>query len=147
MVKPLDRSINIGFISFRFQGTDGVSLETSKWAEVLEEMGHKCYYFSGLSDRPPERSMVVEEAHFLEPENREYYFKFFSSTKRTREETQWIHSRREFFKEHLYSFIKKFKIDLLIPQNILSFPLKYSTLTGAYRVDRRNKHPHDSSSS
>ena len=52
MIKSLERSINIGFISFRFHGTDGVSLETSKWAEVLEEMGHKCFYFSGLSDRP-----------------------------------------------------------------------------------------------
>jgi len=123
MVKSLERSLTVGFISFRFQGTDGVSLETSKWAEVLEKMGHKCYYFSGLSDRPSERSMVVEEAHFLEPENREYYSKFFSSTKRTKEETRWIHSRREFFKEHLYSFIKKFEIDLIIPQNILSFPL------------------------
>jgi len=122
MTKPLERSMNIGFISFRIHGTDGVSLEISKWAEVLEEMGHKCFYFSGLSDRPPERSMVVEEAHFLEPENREYYFKFFGSTKRSKEETHWIHTRRELFKEHLYAFIKKFNIDLIIPQNILSFP-------------------------
>lgn len=123
MVKSLGRSINIGFISFRFLGTDGVSLETSKWAEVLEEMGHKCYYFSGLSDRPSDRSMVVEEAHFLEPENRAYSSNFFSSTQRTREETAWIHSRREYFKEHLYSFVNEFKLDILIPQNILSFPL------------------------
>lgn len=123
MAKSLERSINIGFISFRFQGTDGVSLETSKWAEVLEEMGHQCYYFSGLSDRPPDHSMVVEEAHFLESENRAYYYKFFSSTQRTKEETQWIHARRVFFKEHIYSFINKFNIELLIPQNILSFPL------------------------
>jgi glycosyltransferase involved in cell wall biosynthesis len=122
MVKPLDRSINIGFISFRIQGTDGVSLEISKWADVLEEMGHKCFYFSGFSDRPSDRSMVVEEAHFLEPENREYYHKFFNSTKRTREETKWIHSRREFFKNHIYAFLEKFEIDLLIPQNLLSFP-------------------------
>jgi len=86
-------------------------------------MGHKCYYFSGLSDRPPDRSMVVEEAHFLEPENREYYHRFFSSTRRTKAETVWIHSRREYFKKHLYSFINKFKIHLIIPQNILSFPL------------------------
>ena len=123
MVNPLGKSINIGFISFRFQGTDGVSLETSKWAEVLEEMGHTCYYFCGLSDRPAERSMVVEEAHFLDPEIREYYEKFFSSTKRTLEETHWIHAKREFFKDHLYRFIKEFNLDLLIPQNILSFPL------------------------
>jgi glycosyltransferase involved in cell wall biosynthesis len=123
MVKSLGRSINIGFISFRFLGTDGVSLETSKWAEVLEEMGHKCYYFSGQSDRPSDRSMVVEEAHFLEPENRAYSSNFFDSTQRTREETAWIHSRREYFKEHLYSFVNEFKLDILIPQNILSFPL------------------------
>ena len=83
----LVRPLNVGFLSFRFQGTDGVSLETSKWAEVLEKMGHTCYYFSGLSDRPKERSMVVEEAHFLHPEIRKYYFKFFSNTQRTEEET------------------------------------------------------------
>jgi glycosyltransferase involved in cell wall biosynthesis len=118
----LERSINIGFISFRFHGTDGVSLETSKWAGVLEEMGHKCFYFSGLSDRPSDRSMVVEEAHFLEPENRAYYYKFFNSSKRTEEETSWIHSRRIFLKEQLYLFIKNFGIDLIIPQNVLSFP-------------------------
>ncbi len=123
MVNSLESPKNIGFVSFRFHGTDGVSLETSKWAGVLEEMGHTCYYFSGLSDRPSERSMVVEEAHFLETENRDYYYKFFSSTKRTAEQTKWIHARREFFKEHLYAFIRKFRIDLLIPQNILSFPL------------------------
>ena len=122
MVKPLERSINIGFISFRFHGTDGVSLETSKWAEVLEEMGHKCFYFSGLSDRPSDRSMVVEEAHFLEPENRAYYHKFFNSSKRTKEETLWIHTRRAFFKERLYAFKNKFSLDLIIPQNLLSFP-------------------------
>ena len=121
--KPLRKLLNIGFISFRFQGTDGVSLETSKWAEVLERMGHKCYYFSGLSDRPEARSMVVEEAHFLHPETRTHYHKFFSSTQRTAEETKWIHDRREFFKGHLRDFINQFDLDLLIPQNLLSFPL------------------------
>lgn len=123
MEKPKEKSVRIGFISFRFQGTDGVSLETSKWAEILEKMGHTCYYFSGLSDRPPECSMVVEEAHFLETETRDYYNRFFSTTCRKPEETEWIHKRREFFKEHLYKFVKTFEIDLLIPQNLLSFPL------------------------
>jgi len=122
MGRQFKKSLNIGFISFRFQGTDGVSLETSKWAEVLEKMGHRCYYFSGLSDRPSNRSMVVEKAHFLDPEIRDYYTKFFNSTKRSREETKWIHSMTEFFKEHLYTYIHDFKIDLIIPQNLLSFP-------------------------
>lgn len=123
MAKSRNRPINIGFISFRFQGTDGVTLETSKWAEVLEEMGHTCYYFSGLSNRPPDRSMVVEEAYFREPETREYYTRFFNSTNRSKADTRWIHSRREMLKDHLYTFIRKFEVELLIPQNILSFPL------------------------
>ncbi len=33
----------IGFISTRFQGTDGVTLEARKWAHILSGMGHTCY--------------------------------------------------------------------------------------------------------
>lgn len=115
-------SLNIGFISFRFAGTDGVSLETSKWAEVLERMGHTCYYFSGLSDRPAGRSMVVPEAHFLHPEIRERYFQFFVSNLRTADDTRWLHEKRVFFRACLEEFMQKFDLDLLIPQNLLSFP-------------------------
>jgi hypothetical protein len=31
---------NIGFVSTRFAGTDGVTLESSKWSQVLENIGH-----------------------------------------------------------------------------------------------------------
>jgi len=37
---------NIGFVSTRFAGTDGVTLESSKWAEVLEQKGHQYTYHS-----------------------------------------------------------------------------------------------------
>ncbi|MCH7588190.1 MAG: glycosyltransferase family 4 protein [Chloroflexi bacterium] len=86
-------------------------------------MGHSCFYFSGLSDRPAEISMVVEEAHFLHPEIRDYYTNFFDSHQRTEEQTRWIHAKRKFFKEQLRTFIGEFNIELLIPQNVLSFPL------------------------
>jgi hypothetical protein len=58
----------IGFISTRFSGTDGVSLETEKWATVFKQMGHECFYFSGESDRPEDSSIVVPEAHFKHPD-------------------------------------------------------------------------------
>jgi glycosyltransferase involved in cell wall biosynthesis len=119
MSKPL----NIGFISFRFAGTDGVSLETAKWAQVLEEMGHRCYYFAGLCDRPPECSMVVPEAHFSHPEIRERFYRFFRQVVRSGEDTAWVHARRVYFREHLARFIDDFNLDLLIPQNILCLPL------------------------
>ncbi|MBW8010428.1 MAG: glycosyltransferase family 4 protein [Chloroflexi bacterium] len=117
------RPLNIGFISFRFAGTDGVSLETSKWAHVLEEMGHTCFYFSGLSDRPAERSIVVPEAHFRDAEVLEHYDHFFGAMKRSAEDTRWVHDRREFFRGHVERFIKEFELDLLIPQNLFSYPL------------------------
>ena len=57
-------SKNIGFISTRFAGQDGVSLESAKWAEVLWEDRHISYWYSGQSDRDPDISFVVPEAYF-----------------------------------------------------------------------------------
>src|SRR5215212_1611064 len=57
-------SHHIGFISTRFSGTDGVSLETQKWAHILERLGQNVYYFAGQSDLPEPISFVVPEALF-----------------------------------------------------------------------------------
>ena len=53
--KDSKSKLNIGFISTRLYGVDGVSLETDKWAEVLESAGHHCFYFAGKLDHPPEK--------------------------------------------------------------------------------------------
>ncbi|MBW2570568.1 MAG: hypothetical protein JRE47_14695 [Deltaproteobacteria bacterium] len=60
---------NIGFVSTRFAGTDGVSLESSKWAEVFKKNGHRCFWFAGELDREPEKSYLVPEAHFHHAQN------------------------------------------------------------------------------
>jgi mannosylglucosylglycerate synthase len=116
-------SYNIGFISTRFAGTDGVSLETAKWADVLEAMGHRCFYFSGLSDRPEAQAMVVEEAFYRHPEIKARHDIFFQSELRTPDDTRWLHHWRDYFRLHLYRFITEFKLDILIPQNVLAIPL------------------------
>ena len=55
----------IGFVSTRFSVTDGVTLEAAKWAEVLEENGHRCYWFAGkLAEGAERRSLLVPEAFF-----------------------------------------------------------------------------------
>ena len=46
-----NKSRNIGFISTRLAGTDGVSLETAKWAEVLEKEGFTCFYMARSEER------------------------------------------------------------------------------------------------
>ncbi len=44
-----------------------VSLETAKWATVIERMDHQCFYFCGQCDRPPEKSYLVPEAFYRHP--------------------------------------------------------------------------------
>ena len=114
---------NIGFISFRFSGTDGVSLETKKWAEVLTKMGFSCFYLAGELDTPEESSFPVPEAHFSHPEIRELYNLSFSKASRPPALTAGIHKYREFIKKKIYEFIKMYDLDLLIPENSLTIPL------------------------
>jgi glycosyltransferase involved in cell wall biosynthesis len=117
---------NVGFVSFRLSGTDGVSLETKKWAEILQRNGFNCYYYGGELDAPEEVSHVVPEAHFKHPEIRELYEQAFGSSTRPRELTSGLHTYREILKDSLYEFIERFNIDLLIPENAITIPLNVS---------------------
>ena len=121
--KTEDKVKNVAFISTRIAGTDGVSLELEKWANVFEKFGLTCFYFAGESDRPPERSYLVEEAHFTHPEIKAAYNKSFGVTKRDRALSKKIYQLAIKLKDHLYDFVKKFDIDLIIPQNALTIPL------------------------
>jgi mannosylglucosylglycerate synthase len=57
-----------GVVATRLAGTDGVSLETAKWATVMERLGVRCFYFAGELDRPADRSRLVPEAFFRHPD-------------------------------------------------------------------------------
>jgi glycosyltransferase involved in cell wall biosynthesis len=114
---------HVGFISTRFAGTDGVSLEAAKWADVFEREGFSCFYFGGELDRPPDRSYLVEEAHFTHPDIKDIYNHCFGVHKRDRIITQKIHTVKEKIKDDIYAFIEKFDIDLLVPENSLTIPL------------------------
>jgi hypothetical protein len=138
----------IGFISTRFAGTDGVSLETEKWATVLERLGHLCFYFAGQSDRPAERSHVVPEAFFGHPViaaigNTVFDTEWGSSELvefanpalfplhthafyhhiRPPEATRRIHEIKDHLKAELYRFARAFELELLIVQNALAIPM------------------------
>ena len=118
-----DRVKNVGFISTRIAGTDGVSLELEKWANVFEKLGLTCFYFAGELDRPPERSYLVEEAHFTHPEIKAVYNKSFGTITRDRAISKKIYQLAIKLKDDLYDFVKKFDIDLIIPENALTIPL------------------------
>jgi mannosylglucosylglycerate synthase len=116
-------SHRIGFVSTRFNSTDGVSLETRKWAHVLKELGQSIFYFAGQSDQPDEVSFVVPEAHFLHKDVQEIASTSYRSPTRPPEITQRVHELRAYLKDRLYEFIKKYSLDLLITENALSIPL------------------------
>jgi glycosyltransferase involved in cell wall biosynthesis len=121
--KYCGKTHNVGFISTRLAGTDGVSLETEKWADVFESEGFNCFYFAGELDRPLECSYLVEEAHFQHPDIRDIYKKCFGVNKRDRKTTEKIYKLKMKIKDNLYKFIEKFNIELIIPQNALTIPL------------------------
>ena len=122
-LKPRKEIKNVGFISVRFSGTDGVSLETEKWAHVFESEGVKTFYFAGELDRPPERSYLVPEAHFTHPDIKDVYNHSFGITARDRSISKKIYQLAIKLKDDLYDFIKKFDIDLIIPENAVTIPM------------------------
>jgi len=113
----------VGFVSFRFAGTDGVSLETDKMADVLKRWGYRCVFMGGELDTPPEDSFLVEETHFKHPAIREIYGECFGQANRPPEVTKRIHEYRDLLKQKLYEFIRKFDVDILVPENSLTIPL------------------------
>lgn len=113
----------IGFISFRFAGTDGVTLETFKWVEVLKRMGHHCFFMGGELETPEEDSYFLDILHFQHPEIRSLYNRCFVGGNRPEELTREIHEYREKIKYHIRQFINRFNLDMLIPQNAITIPL------------------------
>ena len=116
--------LNIGMVSTRFAGLDGVSLEAAKWAHVLEEMGHCCYWLAGELDRPARRSMLVPEAHFQSDVNRWISKQVFDRRRRSPQVLETIHEQRAILRFHLEQFIDHFRIDCLIVENALSIPMQ-----------------------
>ena len=114
---------NIGFVSTRFAGTDGVTLEASKWARVLKNAGHNYFWFAGLLDRSPESCFLAPEAFFQHEKNIWIDRQIFGKKKRDPSVTDAIHEMKTLLKKQLIEFIRTFNIDLLIAQNVLTIPM------------------------
>jgi len=113
----------IGFVSTRFAGTDGVSLETLKWVQVLEVLGHESFCFAGETDWPEERAFVVPEAHFQHPEIHKLNEDLFDDYRRSPETSRLIEKLKNLLKIHIHNFISRFDINLLIVENAMAIPM------------------------
>ena len=113
----------IGFVSTRIAGTDGVSLETYKWYQVLERNEYECYFLGGELDSPQDRSFLEPKAHFEHPEMLELHDDCFGTTTREGALSERIHELKYYLKRRLYEFCGDFQIDLIIPENALAIPM------------------------
>jgi mannosylglucosylglycerate synthase len=113
----------IGFISTRFAGTDGVSLESAKWAQILWEDRHVSFWYGGLLDRADDASFCVPEAYFNHPVNQWINARILGRLTRQRAVTRRVRELADYLKDTLYRFVERFQIDLLVPQNALTIPM------------------------
>ncbi len=117
--------MNIGFISTRLAGTDGVSLETNKLAKVLREQGHKIFYCAGELDGTTP-GLEVEGLHFTTPTAQTLMHQAFDAH-RTAEVTALddaLNDHAEQLKPYILHFFEEFEIDYVIVQNAFSIPMQ-----------------------
>lgn len=119
----IDHKSRIGFVSTRFAGTDGVSLETLKWVKVLNNHGHECFYFAGETDLSQDRSYLVPEAHFEHPDIKKLNIDLFDDYIRSPETTLNVEKLKNHLKVHLHKFVKHFDVDLLVVENAMAIPM------------------------
>jgi glycosyltransferase involved in cell wall biosynthesis len=114
---------HIGFVSTRFAGTDGVSLESAKWAELFWKQGHVSYWYGGRIDRAGGVSLCVPEAYFRHPENEWINQRIWGRTHRDPEVSSRIRDVAEYLKETLYDFVNLHEITLMVIENALTIPM------------------------
>ena len=113
--------MNIALCHFRVGETDGVSLEMDKWKIELEKLGHKVYLLAGSTGST--EGYVIPELHYKSPENNKFVknaYKVLEDYKDGDELEEAIMAYAKKIEAGLEIFVKKYNIDILVPNNIWS---------------------------
>ena len=114
---------SFGFISTRFAGLDGVSLETKKWVDVFTSKGSPVYYMAGELDTDPTISYLAPKAYFLHKDIKEVQDSIFVEKRRTPEISRKIQQLKEELKAEIEEFYSRFGFEILVVQNALAIPV------------------------
>ena len=118
--------MRIGIIIGRIGGVDGVALETEKWIEVLQKMGHKIFILSGQFEERHMDQVVeshVPEMSFFSPESFWSQKKaFFYPETNPSELIEHINLYSKVIYKKILEWISTQKIDLIISENGSALP-------------------------
>ncbi len=118
--------MRIGIIIGRIGGVDGVALETEKWIEVLQRMGHDIFILSGqFEERHMDKATetLVPEMSFFSPESFWSQKKaFFYPETNPAELIEHINLYSKVIYKKILEWISDQKIDLIISENGSALP-------------------------
>ncbi len=116
--------MRIGFVATRIAGLDGVSLEITKWVEVLRRLGHEPYFCAGELGEYAQPGLEVPPFHFQDPEAVALHDEAFSGAEESRALYRRIAESAGRLKATLYEFADRFQLDWIITQNAQAIPMQ-----------------------
>ena len=115
--------MRVGFLSTRLAGTDGVSLETHKWAEVAQRLGHEVFYCAGqLADGAPNPTLIPA-LHFRDPEALAIGDMVFGRMEPPAGLMHRLDQAVARLKALVHDWLRQEQIQLLVIENALAIPM------------------------
>ena len=117
--------MNIGVISTRLAGTDGVSLESAKIVTIAEQFGHKVFYCAGeLDPELKKRGLEDGRLHFEDDLAKDLHDRAFVEKETAVTLLPNIEKRAAELKRPLRQFLTENEIEYVIIQNAFAIPMQ-----------------------
>ena len=124
MVLAIPQGVNrVGFVATRLAGTDGVSLETRKWSEILRRLGLEVFFLAGECEGDDDHVARIDEAHFTHPAICDIQRRAFSVGRRDDRLSADIMEVTGRIKHRLHRAIDRLQLDVLIAENSVTIPM------------------------
>jgi glycosyltransferase involved in cell wall biosynthesis len=117
--------MNIGVISTRLAGTDGVSLESAKIVAIAEQFGHKFFYCAGeLDPELKEHGLEDRRLHFADEVAKDLHDRAFFEKETAVTLLPDIGKIAAELKRPLRQFLTENQIEFVIIQNAFAIPMQ-----------------------
>jgi len=119
--------MNIGIVIGRIGGIDGVALETEKWIEVFERMGHNCLLLTGeVEGKIKNATLLPDLSFFHENCTIEQDMAFFNQDVDENKVANFIETNSSYIESQIIKWISDKNIDLLLAENSSTIPCHLS---------------------